>query len=131
MQKSSQRKPQANRGRFSARSKPRWWVYVLRCADDTLYTGITTDPDRRLTQHNAGTASKYTRARLPVVMSYREAATSHAAALRREASIKKLSRTAKEELLGAAGKIKRASRSRNPKKSSRLQSAGDRGVRRQ
>mgnify|MGYP003340458047 CR=1 FL=1 len=41
--------------------KPQWWVYVLRCRDGTLYTGVTTDPERRLAQHNAGTASKYTR----------------------------------------------------------------------
>jgi putative endonuclease len=109
--------------------KPRWWVYILRCADDTLYTGITTDPERRLTQHNAGTASKYTRTRLPVVLSYREPASTHSTALRREAAIKKLSRPAKEELLCMSLKIKRVSRSKRPKKSSRLRLEAVRDVR--
>jgi putative endonuclease len=79
--------------------KPRrpggWWVYVVRCADGTLYTGISTDPDRRLGQHNAGTASKYTRARRPVELVYRERRRTHGAALRREAEIKALPRPAK------------------------------------
>ncbi|MBY0458050.1 MAG: GIY-YIG nuclease family protein [Gemmataceae bacterium] len=79
--------------------KSRWVVYVLRCADGTLYTGITTDLARRTDQHNAGTASKYTRARLPVAVVYREPAPTHGAALRRERAIKKLSRAAKERLV--------------------------------
>jgi putative endonuclease len=74
-------------------------VYVLRCADGTLYTGITTDPARRLAQHNAGTASKYTRARRPVKMVYREPAPDHGDALRRELAIKKLPRAAKDALI--------------------------------
>lgn len=77
----------------------RWLVYVLRCADGSLYTGITTDPDRRLAQHNAGTASKYTRCRRPVVMVHREARRDRGAALRREAAIKALSRRQKETLI--------------------------------
>jgi predicted GIY-YIG superfamily endonuclease len=64
-----------------------------------LYTGITTDVARRLDQHNAGTASKYTRSRRPVAVAYRERAPSHGAALRRELAIKRLSRVAKELLL--------------------------------
>jgi putative endonuclease len=76
-------------------------VYVLRCADGTLYTGITTDPARRLEQHNAGTASKYTRARLPVTMVFRRRAKDHSAALRRERAIKKLTRAQKEELVSS------------------------------
>jgi putative endonuclease len=83
-------------------------VYVLRCADGTLYAGITTDCDRRLLQHNAGTASKYTRARRPVEMAYREPAKSHGAALRREIAIKKLSRAAKESLIAPQRPRKRA-----------------------
>ncbi len=79
--------------------KPRWVVYVMRCADGTLYTGITTDVVRRLQQHNAGTASKYTRARRPVALAYRETAKTHGDALRRELAIKKLSRAAKDALL--------------------------------
>src|SRR5262249_20603832 len=77
----------------------RWWVYVLRCADGTLYTGITTNHDRRLGQHNAGTASKYTRCRRPVTIVYRQAHPSRGAALRREAAIKALSRREKETLI--------------------------------
>ena len=50
----------------------RWWVYILRCADGSLYTGIAKDADRRLVQHNAGKASRYTRSRLPVTLEYRE-----------------------------------------------------------
>jgi putative endonuclease len=92
------------------KAKPKWWVYVLRCADGTLYTGITTDCDRRLAQHNAGTASKYTRSRRPVAMAYREPAKTHGAALRRELAIKKLSRGAKEAMIAATPTRKWATR---------------------
>lgn len=50
----------------------RWFVYILRCADGSLYTGIAKDVDRRFEQHNAGTASRYTRSRLPVRLEYQE-----------------------------------------------------------
>ena len=86
----------------------RWWVYLLRCRDGTLYTGITTDLARRLAQHNAGTASKYTRSRRPVAMVYREAAKNHGTALRREHAIKKLSRAAKDALVASQRRRKRA-----------------------
>lgn len=79
--------------------KPRWVVYIMRCADDTFYTGITTDLERRTKQHNAGTASKYTRARRPITVAYRTTVKTHGAALRRELAIKKLSRAAKEALV--------------------------------
>ena len=82
--------------------RPSWWVYVLRCADGTLYTGVSTDPDRRLAQHNAGTASKYTRSRLPVALVYRERRRGRSDALRREAALKALPRRAKLALLDAA-----------------------------
>jgi putative endonuclease len=74
-----------------------WFVYILRCADGTLYTGVTTDPQRRLREHNAGgrLAARYTRARRPVELVHSETATSRAEACRREAAIKKLSRLAK------------------------------------
>ena len=85
----------------------KWWVYILRCKDGTLYTGVTTDLARRLKQHNAGTASKYTRARRPVVMVYREPAASHGDALRRELAVKKLPRPAKDALI-ASKRRKRA-----------------------
>jgi putative endonuclease len=72
---------------------------MLRCRDGTLYTGITTDWARRVRQHNAGTASRYTRSRRPVVLVYCERVTDQGAALRREAAIKKLPRFAKEKLI--------------------------------
>jgi len=73
------------------------FVYILTCADGTLYSGYTSDPERRLREHNAGTASKYTRSRLPVRFSFLERAPSRSAALRREFEIKRLSR--KEKVL--------------------------------
>ena len=76
-----------------------WFVYVLRCADDSLYTGITTDLKRRVEQHNAGTASRYTRSRLPVALEYQEEAPTKSAALKRELAIKALPRKAKVELI--------------------------------
>ncbi len=80
-----------------------WYVYVLRCIDLTLYAGITKDVNRRCQQHNAGTASRYTRSRLPVKLVYQEAHTSRGSALRREAAIKALSRREKESLIRQAG----------------------------
>lgn len=90
------------------KAKTKWWVYILHCRDGTLYAGITTDPIRRLEQHNAGTASKYTRARRPVTMVYRESAKLHGDALRRELAIKKLSRAAKDALVAKQQSRKRA-----------------------
>ncbi len=80
-----------------------WFVYILRCADGSLYTGITNDLIRRCEQHNAGTASRYTRSRLPVVLVYQEAQGSRSVALKRELEIKALSRQEKESLIRAAG----------------------------
>lgn len=82
----------------------RWLVYILRCADGTLYTGITTDLLRRLAQHTAGTAAKYTRSRRPVVVVHQETLRTRAAALRREATIKALTRQAKEELIATSAR---------------------------
>ena len=76
-----------------------WFVYILRCDDGSLYTGITNDLIRRLEQHNAGTASRYTRSRLPVVLVYQEEPTTKGKALKRELVIKALSRKAKEVLI--------------------------------
>ena len=80
-----------------------WFVYLLRCADGSLYTGITNDLARRLQQHNAGTASRYTRSRLPAVVVYQETQASHGHASRRELAIKGLSRQEKESIIRAAG----------------------------
>ena len=76
----------------------KWTVYLLRCADNSLYTGITTDVSRRVQQHRAGTASRYTRSRLPVNLVYQEAQASHSLALKRELSIKRLTKQQKEKL---------------------------------
>ena len=80
-----------------------WYVYILRCADGTLYTGITNDFQRRCQQHNEGKASRYTRCRRPVQLIYHETVASRSEALRREAAIKGLSRQQKECLLRRAG----------------------------
>lgn len=79
-----------------------WVVYILRCRGGSLYTGITTDPDRRLKQHNAGTASRYTRSKRPVKMIYREEQPTRSDALKREAAIKRLTRAAKLKLIATA-----------------------------
>lgn len=76
-------------------SGPQWFVYVLRCADGTLYTGITTELERRVRQHNAGVGARYTSSRGPVELVYSEPASDRSAAGRREAEIKKLSRADK------------------------------------
>ena len=80
------------------------FVYILRCADDTLYCGYTTDIARRLTEHNGEgklLGAKYTKARRPVSLVYQEAFPSRSDATKREAAIKKLSRKEKELLLQA------------------------------
>lgn len=77
-----------------------WYLYILRCGDDTLYTGITTDIDRRLEAHSQGRGAKYTRGRGPLEIVYREVCGSHSQALRRELEIKALSRQEKLALLG-------------------------------
>ena len=77
----------------------RWFVYIVRCADDSLYTGIAKDVDRRLEQHNAATASRYTRSRLPVTLEYQEEQPSQSIALKRELAIKAMSRQKKEALI--------------------------------
>ncbi len=82
-----------------------WYVYLLRCADDTLYAGCTTDPQRRLEQHNAGRGAKYTRARRPVTLVYVEQAEDHSQALRREAALKRLSRKEKLALIAASSQM--------------------------
>lgn len=75
---------------------------MLRCRDGSLYTGITNDLDRRLAAHAAGTASKYTRSRLPVKLVHRESQATRSLALRREAAIKRLDRRRKEQLIMVA-----------------------------
>jgi len=76
-----------------------WFCYLLECADGTLYAGITTAVDRRLTAHNLGSASKYTRARRPVRLLHTEAWPDRSSATRRELALKKLPRVAKLALV--------------------------------
>lgn len=76
-----------------------WTVYLVRCGDGSLYTGITTDPERRLLEHNRGCGGAYTRSRLPVILVYLEPARDRSHALRREHAIKRMSRAEKETLL--------------------------------
>ncbi|WP_275098588.1 GIY-YIG nuclease family protein [Sedimenticola hydrogenitrophicus] len=79
-----------------------WFIYILRCGDGTLYTGVTTDVERRLHEHNHGPrGAKYTRARRPLVLAYQEAAESRSAACRREWEIRQLSAAEKRRLISA------------------------------
>ncbi|MFB1064435.1 GIY-YIG nuclease family protein [Natrinema sp. H-ect4] len=75
-------------------------VYVLECADGSLYTGYTTDLERRVAEHDAGEGAKYTRGRTPVELIYHERFDSKSAAMSREYEIKQLRRAAKERLVG-------------------------------
>ena len=77
-----------------------WYVYMLRCGDGSLYTGSTTDVERRLREHQGGTGARYTRSRPPVTLAYAEEAPDRSAAQRREAAIKKLSRAQNLKLIG-------------------------------
>ena len=99
--------PIPRRGPGSRPPADRWFVYLLRCADGSLYTGITTDVRRRCGQHNAGTASRYTRGRRPARLAYQEAHGSRSQALKREAAIKALPRRAKELLIRQADRERR------------------------
>jgi putative endonuclease len=76
-----------------------WSCYILRCVDDTLYTGITNDLEKRLAAHNAGTAAKYTRARGPVELVFVEDCADRSAASKRELAIKNLTRAKKLVLI--------------------------------
>ncbi len=78
-----------------------WIVYILECADKTLYTGITSSIDQRLAAHRRGTASKYTRGRGPIRLVYQEIHASRSGALKREAAIKGMRRPEKQALIAA------------------------------
>jgi putative endonuclease len=84
------------------------WVYILRCGDGSLYTGWSTDVQRRLVAHRAGSASRYTASRLPVELALALPMADRSAARREEARIKGLDRAAKLALIGAAGTDLRA-----------------------
>ena len=80
-----------------------WKLYILRCGDGSLYTGITTDVEKRLEAHRSGKGAKYTRGRGPLELVYREECGSHSDALRRELEIKSLPREEKMRLITNPG----------------------------
>lgn len=81
----------------------RHYVYVLECADGTFYTGYTTDVERRVAEHEDGTAAKYTRGRTPVSLVHSETYETRSAAMSREYEIKQLPREQKEQLVTSDG----------------------------
>lgn len=76
-----------------------WYLYILRCGDGTLYTGVTTDVSRRLEAHRLGKGAKYTRGRGPLELAYQEECGTHSEALKREYAVKQLPREEKERLI--------------------------------
>lgn len=108
------------RPRAAARSSApmSWQVYVLRCGDGSLYTGIARDAAARLRRHEAGKGARYTRGRGPLALVLLEAAASHGDALRREAAIRKLGRAGKEALISAATPVeaKAKAKAKKPKR---------------
>lgn len=78
-----------------------WYVYMVRCRDNSLYTGCTDDPKRREAVHNAGKGAKYTKSRLPVTLVYQEPCADRSAALKREYALKRLKKAEKEALAAA------------------------------
>ena len=76
-----------------------YWLYILQCGDNTLYTGTTDDVERRLAVHQSGKGAKYTRGRGPLTVVYREACSDRSAALRREAAVKRMTRAEKLSLI--------------------------------
>jgi putative endonuclease len=94
-----------------------WQVYMLRCGDGSLYTGIARDVEARLAQHAAGKGARYTRGRGPLLLVHVEAAATHGDALRREAAIRRLGRAGKEALiLASAPSAKKVRRSKRPER---------------
>lgn len=79
-----------------------WYLYILRCGDGSLYTGITTDIPHRLKMHTAGQGAKYTRGRGPLELVHQERCGSHSEALKREWEVKALTREEKESLIDSS-----------------------------
>ena len=84
---------------MTSERNPGWFVYIVECSDNTLYTGVATDIEARLAEHNAGHGAKYTRARLPVALVYSEKAKDRSTALRREHVIKRMPTLDKRSLV--------------------------------
>lgn len=76
-----------------------WYLYMLRCGDGTLYTGITTDVEKRLEAHRSGKGAKYTRGRGPLMLVYRETCENHSHALKRELEVKAMTAAQKNKML--------------------------------
>ena len=83
-----------------------YYIYIVKCSDNTLYTGFTNNIEKRITTHNKGIGAKYTRGRLPVKLVYKEEFGTKSEALKREHSIKKLSRNKKIELIKRVRELK-------------------------
>ena len=81
----------------------KWYIYILKCSDDSFYTGITTDLKERIKRHNSGDGAKYTRTRRPVNLIYARKIDSKSEAKRKEIEIKSLSRENKERLIKGSG----------------------------
>ena len=79
-----------------------WYLYILRCGDNTLYTGITVDVEKRFEAHSAGRGAKYTRGRGPLELVYRERCGTHSDALKREWIVKSMNRLQKEKMIEKA-----------------------------
>ncbi len=94
-----------------------WVVYVLECADRTLYVGVTNDLEKRLAAHEAGKGARYTRGRSPLRVRYTEEAPSRGEAQKREAAIRRLSRRAKLLLVGSTSRPASPAPSRRPSSS--------------
>lgn len=91
--------PENGNGKKDVAGNADWQVYIVECADNSLYTGIARDLTSRLEEHNAGAGAKYTRSRLPVRLLYKEGHPDRSSASRREATIKHLDRAGKLELI--------------------------------
>lgn len=76
-----------------------WFIYILECSDDSLYTGITTNLERRIEQHNTGVGAKYTRMKRPVKLVYKESCADRSAASKREYEIKQLTHVQKQKII--------------------------------
>lgn len=88
-------------------SPKHWFVYMMRCADSSLYTGITTDLDRRISEHNGmKKGARYTRSRQPVYLVYQECVTTRSVASQREHAIKQLKKVEKEHLVRCEDNVK-------------------------
>jgi len=79
-----------------------WFLYLIRCAGGQLYTGITTDVDRRLAEHESGKGSKFLRGKSPLTLVFSQSVGSHSDALKAEIAVKRMSKAAKEKLIASA-----------------------------